>query len=158
MSMRAPWLALILSLLLAGCAGPYSMQMHPDRAYAMKPRVEKKLDCNGAAECKVVVTVSCWGTPVVCATSLDNDVVVVHSQRDIKWTLVAPKDYAFADNGIDVHSDATADPHDFDCGRSRDGGFFCHDKFSRPAVFKYTVNVSGPVPPPPYDPWIVNNN
>lgn len=124
----------------------------------MKPHVEKKLDCNGAGECKVVVTVSCWGTPTVCATSLDYDVVVVRSQRDIKWTLVAPGGYAFPENGIDVQGDATADASDFNCMRTGGDGFLCKDKDSKFGVFKYTVNVSGPVPPPPYDPWIVNNN
>ena len=158
---RTSWLAVVLSVALAGCADSQFMRpiSHRDGMYAAQPKAESKLECKeGGPACEVTVTVSC---SEACATSVNANLVVVYKGTDgrrpvIKWSLEAPAGYDFAADGIAVYADDSRPSPDFHCQATQKGHFQCEDAHAAFGVFKYKVTITGANPPPPLDPWIIN--
>jgi hypothetical protein len=145
MGKRALVCAAIVSACVLGCATPGPF--HPSE------RMAKKNECDGSKKCEVVVDVKCYFT---CALQIEYDVVVVTGKKktDVSWKLAADSPYTFpatgiviADAGDEFKCGVETDPHTFTCKNN-------HGKFG---VYKYTINVTGPRPVDPLDPWMVND-
>ena len=141
---------LVLSTLLAGCAG-----MHP------RPPIESKmLTCEGEGACVVTLNVACTHF-LGCDLSVDYDLVLVKGrgkQTTIGWRLGGDASAQFAVNGIVIN-----DPEIQCAAKPETREFQCTDRHHDFGIFKYRVNVTvpqsifGPRGVPSLDPWIVND-
>lgn len=145
MGKRALFCAAIVSAGLLGCATPGT--------FHMQDKVAKKNDCDGSKKCEVAVDVTCF---LSCKILVDYDVVVVSGKKKtaVSWQLPVNSSYTFPDNGI-VIADAG---DEFKCGVEKDPHTFtCTNNHGKFGVYKYMINVKGPLSVAPLDPWMVND-
>jgi predicted component of type VI protein secretion system len=148
MTTRTVFFAIAICFVLAGCN-------------TVQPRTgdytAKKLDCR-TAKCEVYVTVAC---APFCNPSLDSYAVIIsvkNGKDTIAWELPKDSYFSFADKNQGIVFDADGQKV-IECNTEQSGRrVVCKDKSQDFGVYKYTVNVVGPlVYVFPLDPWVINN-
>jgi hypothetical protein len=150
--------ALAASLMLSACATTGTRghgALEPQFVFFAHKTPQQKLTCDGSRKCELPVSVDC--VLFVCRIGIDYDPIVVTDKPGAEVAWVLPDgDWRFDEtNGIALDPDGRSE---FTCHREQNGlRFACIDKHSKCGVYKYTINVKGPVAVPPLDPWIANN-
>ena len=121
-------------------------------------KTEHKLDCRSANSCQVQVSVAC---PFGCYISVDNYAVIISVKNGkdmIAWQLPKDSTFSFASNDQGVVFDDEG-KRAFRCNTEEDGHrVACKSSDPNFAVYKYTLNVIGPLgAPSSLDPWVINN-
>jgi|SRR5580765_3600750 hypothetical protein len=123
-----------------------------------KDKREQKLDCRSANSCQVQVSVTCF---IGCSVSVDAYAVIVsvkNGKDAIAWQLPKDSTFAFAPNDQGVVFDEEG-KRAFRCNTEQDGRrVTCKSSDPNFAVYKYTLNVIGPLGASgSLDPWVINN-
>lgn len=123
-----------------------------------KGKPEQKLDCRSANSCQVQVSVSCF---LGCYVSVDAYAIIVsvkNGKDAITWQLPKDSTFAFAPNDQGVVFDEDG-KRVFRCKTEQDGRqVTCKSTDPNFAVYKYSVNVTGPLGATgSLDPWVINN-
>ena len=150
MAERALLFASVCCLALGGCATPSTSQVVTEKA---------PLKCTGANRCWSKVGVKNCTTRCDVAIQYDVMEILPNVRGDVSWEL-QDASYEFPDNGIVVDDAGSVFRCRHEQNRKR---FVCAN--SHPAnapgtgvqIYKYTVNLRGPLPVNPLDPFMVND-
>ena len=136
--------------MLLSCAAPSTSQVTTERA---------PLKCTGANRCWAKVGVKNCGAR--CDVALQYDVIEILPNviGDVSWE-IQDTGYEFPDNGIVVDDGGKV----FRCRHEQDRKRFVCANAHPPnpqgtgvQIYKYTINLRGPLPVNPYDPFMVND-
>jgi hypothetical protein len=152
MGKRLLLLAAVLCLILVGCVTPATSQSQfaAERA---------PLKCTGANRCWSKVGVK--NCVARCDVALQYDVIEIlpNVKDQVSWELQDPS-YEFPDNGIVVDDGGKV----FTCRPEQNRKqFICMNAHpvnppgSGVQIYKYTINLRGPLPVNPLDPFMVND-